>query len=466
MESAMPSARPAMPSRTATRPGVGRVLIAVYAVLALAASGRSFYQLVAKFDQAPLAYSLSALAAVVYIAATVALIVPGPRAHRVATITITFELVGVLVVGLLSLVAPSLFAHPSVWSWFGAGYLFIPLIMPILGLLWLRRTATAAQAPASILPDTQHWAGLDDVPEDLGPTAVTVGKFDGVHLGHLAILRDLRQLALEAQLATVAVTFDRHPAALFAPESAPADITGLAKRVELLSEAGVDATLVLPFTHELADYSPRKFVSDILVDTLHAQVVLVGHDFRFGAKASGDVGLLRTLGDEFGFSVVEVDDVSCASGERVSSSRVRDMLLAGDVAGATEQLGRYPSVRGEVVHGAKRGRELGFPTANLSHDATGLIPADGVYAGWVTVNDERYPAAISVGTNPTFESGAERTVEAHLLAVTIDLYGQILEVDFVSHLRPMVAYTGVDALIEQMRLDCDEARNVLGEAHA
>ena len=307
---------------------------------------------------------------------------------------------------------------------------------------------------------TTYWS-LDEIPADFGPSAVTIGKFDGVHIGHVEIIRQLDDIAQKRGLTATIVTFDKHPAALFHPEAKPVEITGMARRIELIEDAGVQTNLVLPFTHELADLSPRDFARKVLVDDLHAQVVLVGHDFRFGAHAEGDVNQLRELGVDFGFDVVLIDDVSSVNGLRVSSSRIRVAMGEGDVAGATALLGRTPAVCGAVVHGAKRGRELGYPTANLSQETSGLIPADGVYAGWLTDGGVRYPAAISVGSNPTFEGIHLRTVEAFLLDVSLDLYGHVVVVEFASRLRGMVAFDGVESLIEQMNTDVREVRKVL-----
>ena len=307
---------------------------------------------------------------------------------------------------------------------------------------------------------TTYWA-LEEVPENFGPSAVTIGKFDGVHIGHVEIIRQLDDIAQTRGLTATVVTFDRHPAALFRPEAKPVEITGMTRRIELIEQAGVHSNLVLPFTHELAALSPRDFVTKILVQALHAQVVLVGHDFRFGAHAEGDVDRLKALGLEFGFDVILIEDVSSVNGMRVSSSAIRVLMGEGDVESASALLGRMPAVRGAIVHGAKRGRELGYPTANLSQETTGLIPADGVYAGWLTDNGTRYPAAISVGSNPTFEGIHLRTVESFLLDVSLDLYGHVVVVEFASRLRGMVAFDGIEALMEQMASDVQDVRKVL-----
>jgi riboflavin kinase/FMN adenylyltransferase len=306
------------------------------------------------------------------------------------------------------------------------------------------------------------WHALSDVPSTSGPSVVAIGKFDGVHIGHLAIVRQLTELADARSASSVVVTFDRHPAALFAPDSAPEDITGLEHRIELLAGAGVDATLVLPFTRELAALSPRDFAQQVLVDGLRACAVLVGHDFRFGAQAAGDVAALRELGAEFGFDVVIIDDVQDVRGNRASSSAIRALMLVGNVSAASELLGRLPSVQGVVVHGAARGRELGFPTANLSQESTGLVPDDGVYAGWLTADGVRYPAAISVGTNPTFEGQLHRTVEAYVIDEDLDLYDKHAVVEFAARLRGMESFAGIEPLIAQMHQDVDQARELLG----
>ena len=307
---------------------------------------------------------------------------------------------------------------------------------------------------------TTYWA-LDEIPESFGPSAVTIGKFDGVHIGHVEIIRQLNEIAQTRGLTAAVVTFDRHPAALFRPEAQPVEITGMERRIDLIEAAGIPANLVLPFTHELAALSPRDFVRTVLVEALHAQVVLVGHDFRFGAHAEGDIDQLRELGSELGFDVILIDDVSTVDGLRVSSSRIRVLMGEGDIDQAAILLGRLPAVRGAVVHGAKRGRELGYPTANLSQEATGLIPADGVYAGWLTDDGVRYPAAISVGSNPTFEGIHLRTVEAFVLDASLDLYDHDVVVEFASRLRGMVAFGGIEELIDQMRIDVLDVRKVL-----
>ncbi len=223
-----------------------------------------------------------------------------------------------------------------------------------------------------------------DVPEGFGPSVVAIGKFDGVHSGHRAVIDRARVDAATGGARVVAVTFDRNPLALLRPEICPDDLIGVHQKVQLLAETGIDATLVLRFDRALADLTAREFVQRVLVDALGVRTVMVGSDFRFGRGGAGDPDMLRELGRELGFDVDVVDDVrAIGAGRRVSSTWIREVLAEGDVETAAKLLGRPASVWGEVVHGLKRGRELGFPTANLSPELEGFVPADGVYAGWL-----------------------------------------------------------------------------------
>ncbi|WP_091033622.1 bifunctional riboflavin kinase/FAD synthetase [Microbacterium oxydans] len=306
----------------------------------------------------------------------------------------------------------------------------------------------------------------EEVPTGFGPSAVAIGKFDGVHAGHRAVIARLNEAAAATGSRSVAVTFDRNPLATIRPDRCPENVVTVDRKLELLGDLGIDATLVLTFDQEMAARSAEDFVVEILVGALQVSTVLVGQDFRFGHRGAGTPELLRELGPRYGFSVEVVDDVYLSgSTRRVSSSWVRELLMEGDVASAATVLGRYPDVRGEVVHGLKRGRELGFPTANLSTIVDAFVPADGVYAGWLVDHDTgiRHPSAISVGTNPTFDDVLVRQVEAHVLGETgLDLYGHDVTVEFVARLRGMVAFEGIEKLMEQMGADVTDAARALG----
>lgn len=305
---------------------------------------------------------------------------------------------------------------------------------------------------------------LAEVPADLGPSAVTIGKFDGVHAGHHAVIDELLSVARSRDLESVIITFDRHPLAQLDPAARPDELVSNAQRLDLLAGTGVDATLFIRFDGALASMTPRAFAEQILRDVCHTRVVMVGQDFRFGSGGAGDIAMLRELGEELGFVVDLIPEVQPEGDRKVSSTWIRELLAEGDVTRAGELLGRTPAVRGVVVHGAARGRELGFPTANLSPESEGLIPADGVYAGWLTDGDQRYPAAISVGSNPTFDGVPPKQVEAYVLDRTLDLYDHLVEISFVARIRGQVKYTGVDPLIEQMNIDVEGVRAILHDA--
>ncbi|WP_028658894.1 bifunctional riboflavin kinase/FAD synthetase [Nocardioides insulae] len=307
------------------------------------------------------------------------------------------------------------------------------------------------------------WRTLAEVPAELGRTVVVIGNFDGVHRGHQAVLARARAVADRQGLPVVAVTFSPHPMAVLRPEHAPMTLTSLELRAELLHEAGADDVLALPFDLDMASWSPDEFARRVLVDTLHAAACVVGANFRYGHKAAGDVAELTAYGAEHDFTV---QGIPLDGGPQVwSSTYIRTCLASGDVAGAAEALGRPYIVRGVVVKGDQRGRELGFPTANVPTDALTAAPGDGVYAGWLTRRDtgERFPAAISVGTNPTFEHVRVRRVESYVLDRTdLELYGVEVEVSFIDHLRGMVAFESIDDLVTQMHADVERTRALLG----
>ncbi len=320
------------------------------------------------------------------------------------------------------------------------------------------------------------WNDPTEVPEDFGPSVVTIGNFDGVHRGHQQVLTQLLRTAGQHGARSVVVTFDPHPALVHRPDSAPELLMGLQDKLDALAGTGVDAVLVMKYNLTLAAMTPEEFVVNVLLDGLHAAHVVVGHDLRFGVGNSGDVGTMQELGEKLGFGVHVVNEFGAegfpvhddgGTDRRCSSTWVREALAEGDVETAAAVLGRPHRMRGEVVHGAARGRALGFPTANLDHGATGYVPADGIYAGWlVDESGTRWPAAISVGSNPTFD-GVSRQVEAHVIdrpeeaVEDFNLYGQTVVVEFTARLRGMVAYRGPEALVEQMRLDVVQAHDLL-----
>lgn len=314
----------------------------------------------------------------------------------------------------------------------------------------------------------EFFEGIEAVPAGYGPSAVTIGKFDGVHTGHRGVLARLSAVAAEHSLRSVVVTFDRHPLSLLAPAFCPSPLVSNAQKRELLAEVGIDATLMLTFDQALADLEPAEFVQRVLVDALGARIVLAGSDFKFGRKGAGDVAMLRELGAVHGFEVVLIDDVRAgeerpgATERRASSTWIREALEAGRVVEAGRVLGRCPVVRSVVIEGERRGRELGYPTANLDPARLeGFLPADGVYAAWATVDGIRYPAAVSIGNNPTFDGVPQHQAEAHLLDVDLDLYGRTIELEFVDFVRGMEKFDSLDALVEKIRDDADEARRIL-----
>ncbi|MGV8850972.1 MAG: bifunctional riboflavin kinase/FAD synthetase [Rhodoglobus sp.] len=305
---------------------------------------------------------------------------------------------------------------------------------------------------------------IDAVPDDFGGAAVTIGKFDGVHGGHRAVLKRLQQISAERGLRSVVVTFDRNPMSLLNPQACPQPLVSKKQKLERLGSTGIDATLVLTFDRALSAVSAEDFVATVLAGALDTKVVLVGADFRFGARGAGNVALLRSLGEQHGFEVVVIDDITLDEGRRVSSTYVRELLAEGRVAEAGQLLTVDHSVRGVVVLGQQRGRELGYPTANLQREPEGFIPSDGVYAAWLVVDGIRFAAAVSIGNNPTFDGVPEKQVEAHALDQDFDIYGKRVEVEFVQYVRGMVKFSAIDALVEQMCLDEAQVREILGVA--
>jgi len=307
----------------------------------------------------------------------------------------------------------------------------------------------------------QRWRGFEAVPGGWGRSVVTIGVFDGVHRGHQATIGHAVKRAHDQGLRSVVLTFDPHPAEVVRPGSHPAVLTEPARKAELVEELGADALCVVPFNLDFSRLPAEEFVHDVLVEHLHAAVVVVGENFRFGHRAAGDVELLTRLGRAFGF---EVDGAALVTADQTvfSSTYIRACVDAGDVSAAAAALGRPHRLEGVVVRGDRRGRELGFPTANLLCGRYAAVPADGVYAGWlVRRGAERLMAAISIGTNPTF-SGRERRVEAYALDFDGDLYGERVALDFGAQLREMRRYDGIEPLVAQINDDVARTRQVLG----
>jgi riboflavin kinase / FMN adenylyltransferase len=316
-----------------------------------------------------------------------------------------------------------------------------------------------------------RWRGLDHLPGSWGRCVVTIGVFDGVHHGHQALIGRAVELAKERGLPSVVLTFDPHPSEVVRPGSHPAQLTTLNRKAELVEQLGVDVFCVMPFTAELSRLPADEFVHELLVERLHVAAVVVGQNFTFGHYAAGDVAVLRTLGQRFGFAVEGATLVTVPHDELVtdtdmvfSSTYTRSCIDAGDVVAAAAALGRPHRLEGIVVRGDGRGRELGYPTANLSTGRHAAVPADGVYACWF-VHDgaddrRRLPAAVSVGSNPTF-SGRERRVEAFVLDLDEDLYGQRVALDFVAKLRDMERYDTIAELVEQVGIDVRRTRELL-----
>jgi riboflavin kinase / FMN adenylyltransferase len=304
---------------------------------------------------------------------------------------------------------------------------------------------------------TEVHLGLDGL--DAHPSTVTIGNFDGVHRGHRVLLRRAVDGAREHEVRSAAITFDPHPAAVLRPGSEPAALQTLEQRVEALTDVGIDVVVVLPFTRELAALAPDRFVEQVLVERLRAVRVTVGTNFRFGHRAAGDVVTLVEEGDRLGFAVEAVTLLDL-DGRPISSSAIREHLADGDVDWARRALGRPHAVEGEVVAGDGRGRTIGVPTANLAVPEGLVLPGDGVYAGHARTADGSYACVTNVGVRPTFD-GTRRTVEAHLLDVDLDLYGQRVTVSFEHRIRGERRFAGVDELLARIRRDIAEARDHL-----
>ncbi|HVE98695.1 MAG TPA: bifunctional riboflavin kinase/FAD synthetase [Mycobacteriales bacterium] len=308
----------------------------------------------------------------------------------------------------------------------------------------------------------QRWRGVGDVPAGWGRCVATIGVFDGVHLGHQRIVGRAVERANEVGVPAVVLTFDPHPAEVVRPGSHPAVLTPWRHKAELVADIGADVLCVLPFTAEFSRLTPAEFAHAVLVEHLHALSVVVGENFRFGHRAAGDVTELAALGERFGFATEGVPLLQ-QGGTTISSTYVRACVDAGDVEAAARALGRDHRIEGTVVRGDQRGRTIGFPTANLESAPYAATPADGVYAGRLLLGKDRHVAAISVGTNPTFE-GRDRRVEAYVLDFTGDLYGEHVALEFTARLRATRRFDAVPDLVAQMDDDVRRTRELLDPA--
>ena len=299
-----------------------------------------------------------------------------------------------------------------------------------------------------------------EIPAGLPESSITIGKFDGIHLGHQQLLAEAIESADEHLLIPVVVTFDRHPHSILSPGTEPQALIGQHQKSELLEQAGIELVLNLPFDQYLSQLTPEEFVRTVLVESLKAKIVTIGEGFRFGVDQQGDVETLKDLGKQLGFHVRVIPNY-LVDGEVVSTSRIRALLLEGNVKGAAKLLGRLHSTQGVIEHGLKIGRQIGFPTANMSRDAEGFLPLDAVYAGWLYADGDRYMTAISVGINETFEA-VPRLLEAHVIDVQgLDLYDKIITVEYVDFIRLAAKFDGVESLVAAINKDLDQIRAIL-----
>jgi len=307
--------------------------------------------------------------------------------------------------------------------------------------------------------------GLDELAAELGEagfgsTVVTIGKFDGIHLGHQKLIA-AAVAKHDAGLQSVLVTFDRHPDAVLKPDQLRLPLIGANQKQQLIESLGIENLLVLPFTEDLAALTGEDFVKSILVDVLAAKVVVVGPDFRFGRGGACDVAELTRLAGEGGFAVESIEALEL-QGQKVSTSSIREALDRGDVKLANAMFGRVHTTVGMVEHGLKIGRTIGFPTANICRDAEGYLPLDGVYAGWLIADGVRHPAAHSVGVNETFQA-VPRLVESHVIGTKdLDLYDKVVTLEYVDFIRPAAKFSGVDDLVDEINRDIAKICTILG----
>jgi len=287
---------------------------------------------------------------------------------------------------------------------------------------------------------------------------VAIGIFDGVHAGHQQIIASAKHHG-----EVTIITFDPHPVSIVAPDRTPSQLMPLADRIKFLKAAGATSVEVIKFTKEFSQLTADEFIEDILVGRFAAEHVVIGENFNFGFKAQGTPEYLSQVGPKYGFGVTIVK-LQENRGSTISSTRIRSLIIDGQIERANELLTRNFYLIGPVVHGEKRGREIGYPTANIGLETLATIPADGVYAGWLTVGEDRWPAAISIGTNPTFPGVRGRQVEAYALdQIGLDLYDKEAKLEFGFRLRDTLKFDGLDSLLVQMKMDCDKARELTGK---
>ncbi len=304
--------------------------------------------------------------------------------------------------------------------------------------------------------------GTSNILSSLPYPVITIGNFDGVHKGHQVLFHKTCEIAKKNKGTAIAFTFDPHPLKIIAPEKFPPQLTTFQKKMALIETCGMDQVICANFDHSFANQSPRDFAKNILVDKIGVREVVVGFDYAFGRGREGTLDYLKTMGKEFNFIVHTVDPVKI-NGHMISSSSVREMIEAGRVESAKDFLGRNYSLIGEVIHGDKRGQSIGFPTANLNVEEV-LVPGTGVYAVYALVNGQRKPAVANVGFKPTFNSGA-LGIEVHILEFEEELYGHKVEIEFISRIRDEVKFPSVDALVEQIQKDIQNAKQLLEDVH-
>lgn len=304
--------------------------------------------------------------------------------------------------------------------------------------------------------------GLESVRKFDKPTVVTIGVYDGVHLGHLSIIKRCIERAEKIRGASVVITFEPMPLALLAPDEAPQRITTLSQKVAYMEQLGIDVLLVARFDERFAAMSPSEFIDVVLSEKLNAKVVVVGSDFRFGRNRSGDVEFLRRYLSPKGVEVEAVEQVEI-DGLPVSSTRIRKLLDSGNIEAAAKLLGRYPVVEGTVVAGRRRGKKLGFATANVDVENSGAVPKSGVYAGFALIDAEKLPAVIDIGTSPTFRDVKKVEFHAHIIGFERDIYGKKIDVELIKKLREEVPFESTDELRTQIKRDIEEAVRLLRE---